>query len=108
MCAVSLRHIQSLLAPLLNSSSLDLISASFLYVLAMFFIPAVFLGIPVPILTTPALSRDSRTGRVVGRLHATCRHTGPYSRLPERYRWLYREWLRGSAHDARDNPCHEI
>ena len=60
----------SLLAPLLNSSSLDLISASFLYVLAMFFIPAVFLGIPAPILTTLALSSDSRTGRIVGRLHA--------------------------------------
>lgn len=62
--------ILSLLAPLLNHASLDLISASFLYVLAMFFIPAVFLGIPAPILTTLALSSDSRTGRVVGRLHA--------------------------------------
>ena len=45
---------------------------------------------------------------VPGGLHATCLHTGPYALLPESYRWLYREWLRGSAHDARDNPCYEI
>ena len=43
-----------------------------------------------------------------GGLYASCLHTGPYALLPESYHWLYREWLRESAEDARDNPCHEI
>jgi len=59
-----------LLAPWLQQSELDLISASFLYVLGMFFIPAVLLGIPTPLLTTLALGLDSRTGHIVGRMHA--------------------------------------
>ena len=41
-------------------------------------------------------------------LHATCLHTGPYALLPESYLCLYREWLQGAAHDARDSPCYEI
>ncbi len=58
------------IAPLLQTSDLDLISASFLYVLAMFFVPSVLLGIPTPLLTTLALRLDRRTGHVVGRMHA--------------------------------------
>ncbi|WP_088916160.1 GyrI-like domain-containing protein [Granulosicoccus antarcticus] len=52
----------------------------------------------------------SGTRRVRGArgLHATCLHTGPYALLSDSYRWLYRHWLRSSAHDARDNPCHEV
>ncbi|MCB1756398.1 MAG: fused MFS/spermidine synthase [Gammaproteobacteria bacterium] len=57
-------------APLIQSSGLDLISASFLYVLSMFFVPSVLLGIPTPLLTTLALALDSRAGHVVGRMHA--------------------------------------
>jgi len=60
----------SWIAPLLQNSQLDLISSSFLYVLAMFFIPAVLLGIPTPLLTTLALHLDQRTGHIVGRMHA--------------------------------------
>jgi len=60
----------SLIAPLLQQSQLDLISASFIYVLCMFFVPAVLLGIPTPLLTTLALHLDSRTGHIVGRMHA--------------------------------------
>lgn len=60
----------SLIAPFLQQSQLDLISASFLYVLGMFFIPAVLLGIPTPLLTTLALGLDNRTGHIVGRMHA--------------------------------------
>ncbi len=59
-----------LIAPWLQQSQLDLISASFLYVLSMFFVPAVLLGVPTPLLTTLALARDSRTGHIVGRFHA--------------------------------------
>ena len=60
----------TLIAPLLQASSLDLISASFLYVLCTFFIPALLLGIPTPLLTTLALGLDQRTGHIVGRMHA--------------------------------------
>ena len=60
----------TIIAPLLQASSLDLISASFIYVLCLFFIPALLLGIPTPLLTTLALQLDDRTGHVVGRMHA--------------------------------------
>ena len=60
----------ALVAPLLQNSTLDLVSSSFLYVLCMFFIPSVLLGIPTPLLTTLALQLDQRTGHVVGRMHA--------------------------------------
>ena len=60
----------TIVAPVLQNSQLDLISSSFLYVLSMFFIPAVLLGIPTPLLTTLALRLDSRTGHIVGRMHA--------------------------------------
>jgi len=60
----------TLVAPVLQQTSLDLISSSFLYVLSMFFIPAVLLGIPTPLLTTLALQYDKRAGHVIGRMHA--------------------------------------
>jgi predicted membrane-bound spermidine synthase len=60
----------TIIAPILQGSSLNLISASFLYVLGMFFIPALLLGIPTPLLTTLALNLDGRTGHIVGRMHA--------------------------------------
>ncbi|MDH3450352.1 MAG: fused MFS/spermidine synthase [Gammaproteobacteria bacterium] len=60
----------TIIAPVLQASSLNLVSASFLYVLGMFFIPSLLLGIPTPLLTTLALGLDSRTGHVVGRMHA--------------------------------------
>ncbi len=60
----------SWVAPILQNSELDLISSSFLYVLSMFFIPALLLGIPTPLLTTLALRLDQRTGHIVGRMHA--------------------------------------
>lgn len=60
----------TLVAPVLQGSQLDLISASFLYVLTMFFVPAVLLGIVTPLLTTLALRLDSRIGHIVGRMHA--------------------------------------
>jgi spermidine synthase len=59
-----------LVAPVLQARELDLISSSFLYVLVMFFIPAVLLGIVTPVLTTQALRLDSRIGHIVGRMHA--------------------------------------
>jgi spermidine synthase len=60
----------TIVAPALQSSSINLIGASFLYVLCLFFVPAVLLGIPTPLLTTLALRLDQRTGHIVGRMHA--------------------------------------
>lgn len=68
-CIVSL-FMLTIVAPVLQGSELDLISASFLYVLSMFFIPAVLLGVVTPLLTTLALRLDQRTGHIVGRMHA--------------------------------------
>ena len=59
-----------LVAPLIQGSELDLLSSSFIYVLSMFFLPSVLLGIPTPLLTTLALALDDHTGRIVGRMHA--------------------------------------
>lgn len=58
------------LAPLIQNSTLDLVSSSFFYVLTMFFIPALLLGIPTPLLTTLALQLDQRPGHIIGRMHA--------------------------------------
>ncbi|BCO32457.1 hypothetical protein TspCOW1_25600 [Thiohalobacter sp. COW1] len=60
----------TLIAPLIEARELSLLSASFLYVLALFFIPGVLLGIVTPLLTTLALKYDRRTGHIVGRMHA--------------------------------------
>jgi len=60
----------TIVAPLLQNSQLNLISASFVYVLSMFFLPAALLGIVTPLLTTLALHLDSRAGHIVGRMHA--------------------------------------
>jgi len=60
----------TIVAPMLQNSQLDLVSSSFLYVMSMFFIPSVLLGIITPLLTTFALRLDSRAGHIVGRMHA--------------------------------------
>ena len=60
----------TIIAPALQASSINLIGASFLYVLCLFFIPSLLLGIPTPLLTTLALRLDDRTGHIVGRMHA--------------------------------------
>ncbi|MDH5694979.1 MAG: fused MFS/spermidine synthase, partial [Gammaproteobacteria bacterium] len=60
----------TLVAPLLQNSELGLLSVSFLFVFTLFFIPAILLGIVTPVLTTLALSLDTRTGHVVGMMHA--------------------------------------
>ena len=60
----------ALVAPLVQNSSMSLLSASFIYVFVLFFVPAVLLGVITPLLTTLALRLDSRTGHIVGRMHA--------------------------------------
>lgn len=60
----------TMIAPLLQESELGLLSLSFLFVSALFFLPAVLIGIVTPLLTTLALHLDSRTGHIVGMMHA--------------------------------------
>lgn len=54
----------------IQNSGVNLLGASFLFVLALFFLPAVLLGVVTPLLTTLALRLDTRQGHVVGRMHA--------------------------------------
>lgn len=58
------------LAPLLQGLRINLLTASFMYVLVLFFIPSMLLGIVTPILTTMAIHLDERAGHVVGRMNA--------------------------------------
>ncbi|PLY14116.1 MAG: hypothetical protein C0631_11820 [Sedimenticola sp.] len=62
--------ILTLVAPGIQSSAMSLLSSSLLLVLSLFFIPAMLLGIVTPILTTLALGLSSRTGHIVGMMHA--------------------------------------
>lgn len=60
----------ALVAPVIQGNGFDLLSASFLYVMSLFFIPSMLLGIVTPLLTTMALWIDMRAGHIVGRMHA--------------------------------------
>ncbi len=57
-------------APAIQASSLSLLSASLLLVLALFTLPALLLGVVTPLLTTLALKLSTRTGHIIGLLHA--------------------------------------
>jgi hypothetical protein len=48
----------TLVAPLIEAREMTLLGASFFYVLALFFMPAVLLGVVTPLLTTLALGLD--------------------------------------------------
>jgi predicted membrane-bound spermidine synthase len=60
----------TLIAPSLQRSELGLLTVSFLFVAALFFLPAVLLGVVTPLLTTLALRLDGRIGHIVGMMHA--------------------------------------
>jgi spermidine synthase len=60
----------TLVAPVVQAQPMGLMTASFLLSLGLFFLPAACLGLVAPMLTTLALRRDPRAGRVVGRMHA--------------------------------------
>ena len=60
----------TVVAPPLQRIELSLLTASFLFVAALFFVPALLLGVVTPLLTTLALRLDARTCHVVGLLHA--------------------------------------
>lgn len=58
------------IAPLIQAAQINLLGASFLYVLGLFFIPSTLLGVITPILTTMAINIDTRAGHIVGRMNA--------------------------------------
>jgi predicted membrane-bound spermidine synthase len=60
----------TLVAPVVQSQPMGLMTASFILSLGLFFLPAACLGMVAPMLTTLALARDPRAGHVVGRMHA--------------------------------------
>jgi len=68
--SLSILLILTMIAPLLQSANLSLLSASFFYVLLMFFIPAILIGVVTPLLTTLSLRLNKRTGHVIGMMHA--------------------------------------
>jgi len=59
-----------IVAPWVQAIVTSLLTASLLYVSALFFVPAMFLGIITPLVITMNLAISSDTGSVVGRLHA--------------------------------------
>ncbi|MDH5181857.1 MAG: fused MFS/spermidine synthase [Gammaproteobacteria bacterium] len=60
----------TVLAPVLQGLAINLLGASFLYVLCLFFLPSVLLGVVTPLLTTMAITLDTRAGHIVGRMNA--------------------------------------
>lgn len=70
LACLAVLSLMTWLAPPLQALELGALSASLIFVAGLFFLPAVLLGIITPLLTTLALRLDSRTGHVVGRMHA--------------------------------------
>ncbi|MCB1864468.1 MAG: fused MFS/spermidine synthase [Chromatiales bacterium] len=68
-CALSLALLGQVAAGIVERG-LSLLSSGFLLAGLLFFMPAVLLGVVTPLLTTLALRLDTRTGHVVGRMHA--------------------------------------
>lgn len=48
-----------------------------------------------------------QSGEITGGEYAIATHHGPYTALPESYRWLYGEWLCQSGRLPADSPCFE-
>jgi len=68
-CMLSLAQLDALGATS-QAQGLSLLTASFLFTAALFFVPAALIGVVTPLLTTLALRLDPRAGHVVGRMHA--------------------------------------
>ena len=70
LATLAIPLVLTLVAPAIQGSAISLLSASLLLVLSLFFVPALLLGIITPLLTTLALGLSSRTGHIVGMMHA--------------------------------------
>ena len=60
----------TIVAPVVMAAELSLMSGAFVLAASLFFVPSVLLGVVTPLLTTLALRRCDRPGRVVGSMHA--------------------------------------
>jgi hypothetical protein len=60
--SIAILWILTLVAPVVQARAYNLLGASFLYVLALFFLPVMLLGVITPLLTTLALKLDTRSG----------------------------------------------
>lgn len=60
----------TLIAPIIVSSKLSILSASFILALCLFFLPSVLLGVIAPLLTVLALRLHPRAGHIVGMMNA--------------------------------------
>lgn len=67
---IAILLILSLSAPYLQRFKLDALSASFIYVCLLFFVPALLIGIITPLLTTLVLKRSNQPGHIIGMMHA--------------------------------------
>ncbi|MGD8236570.1 MAG: fused MFS/spermidine synthase, partial [Chromatiales bacterium] len=54
----------------IQTSELSLAGSSLVLTMALFFLPALLLGIVTPLLTTLALQHSERTGHIIGMMHA--------------------------------------
>ena len=70
LASMSILLLLTWVAPFIMANGFNVLGATFLYVVLLFFVPAMLLGVVTPLLTTLALKIDSRTGHIVGRMHA--------------------------------------
>ena len=70
LSCIAILLLLTLIAPPLQRSELGLLTVSFLFVAALFLVPAMLLGVVTPLLTTLALRLDARSGHIVGMMHA--------------------------------------
>lgn len=68
--SIAILFLLTIIAPWIQDARINLLSASFLYVMGLFFIPSALLGVVTPILTTMAIKLDTRAGHIVGRMNA--------------------------------------
>ncbi len=70
LACLTILFLLTLVAAYVQRQSISLLSASFIYVASLFFVPAMLIGMVTPLLTTLSLRLNNRTGHVVGMLHA--------------------------------------
>lgn len=60
----------TVVAPIIMTAELSLLSGAFALAASLFFVPSVLLGVITPLLTTLGLRRSEHPGRIVGSMHA--------------------------------------
>ena len=68
--ALAIPWLLTMTASRLQAAELSILGTSLVLVLVLFFVPALLIGIVTPLLTTLALRHSTRTGHIVGMMHA--------------------------------------